>query len=264
MKRVTIFCDGACEGNPGPGGWAATLIDNQQVREISGGTSATTNNRMELQAAIEALRALKEPCEIMFFTDSQYLRKGISQWLPKWKVRKWKTTFKTSVKNEDLWRELDAEAAKHRITWKWIKGHAGHEMNERCDRLAKSEILKVRQQFTSNQLKMFLVEFQQSVVNNRNDIHAQHGEDGVLCDSGDYNVLLESVTITDRLLDAGKSERGGWSKAQLTILGVAWPLQTGWKDRVRGRIISQSKAERFVSLRSGAIARQRAALLYDT
>ncbi len=162
MKKVTIFCDGACQGNPGPGGWAAILIDNQQVREIRGGTSATTNNRMELQAAIEALRALKEPCEIVFFTDSQYLRKGISEWLPKWKVRGWKTTFKTSVKNEDLWRELDAEAAKHHITWKWIKGHAGHEMHDQCDSLAKSEIQKVQTQFTCGELAILVENFKQS------------------------------------------------------------------------------------------------------
>lgn len=159
MKKVVLYSDGACEGNPGPGGWAAVLTYGQHVREISGGVPATTNNRMELKAAVEGLKALKEPCEVEFLTDSQYVRSGISEWLKDWKMRGWKTKDKKAVKNEDLWKELDAESVKHQITWKWLKGHAGHEMNERCDLLAKTEILKIRQQFNPEQLKTVLEEF---------------------------------------------------------------------------------------------------------
>jgi ribonuclease HI len=163
MKKVVVYSDGACEGNPGPGGWAAILTYGQHTREISGGLPATTNNRMELKAAVEALRALKEPCEIEFFTDSQYVQNGISEWLKDWKGRGWKTKEKKAVKNEELWKELDAEAAKHEVSWKWLKGHAGHEMNERCDLLARTEILKIKHKFNPDQLKTFLEEFKQSL-----------------------------------------------------------------------------------------------------
>jgi ribonuclease HI len=163
MKKVVLYSDGACEGNPGPGGWAAILTYGQQMREISGGVPATTNNRMELIAAVEGLRALKEPCEIEFFTDSQYVQIGISEWLKDWKSRGWKTKEKKAVKNEELWKQLDAEAAKHKISWKWLKGHAGHEINERCDLLARTEILKIKQQFNPDQLKTFLEEFKQNL-----------------------------------------------------------------------------------------------------
>jgi ribonuclease HI len=143
-------------GNPGRGAWAAILIDKEQLRTISGGVAATTNNRMELQAAIEALRALHQPCQGVIFTDSQYLQNGISKWLSKWKARGWRTSDRKRVKNEDLWRELDAEAAKHRITWKWIKGHAGDDLHDRCDRLARSAILTIRQHHTSDELNLSL------------------------------------------------------------------------------------------------------------
>ncbi len=162
MKKVILYSDGACEGNPGPGGWAVILIYGQHQREIAGGVPATTNNRMELTAAAEGLKALKEPCEIEFFTDSQYVQNGISEWLNDWKARGWKTKDKKALKNEDLWRELDAESVKHLITWRWLKGHAGHEMNERCDLLAKNEILKIRQNYNPEQLKTNLEEFRRN------------------------------------------------------------------------------------------------------
>jgi ribonuclease HI len=163
LKKVVIHTDGACEGNPGPGGWAAILRCDGHAREIAGGEPATTNNRMELQAAIAALSAVTSEsglakafgvrgCEIEFFTDSQYLRKGITQWLPLWKARGWRTVSRQPVKNDDLWRQLDQLAAPHRITWKWLKGHAGHPDNERCDHLAGLEIAKLRQRHTPQQL----------------------------------------------------------------------------------------------------------------
>jgi ribonuclease HI len=137
-ETVVIFTDGSCRGNPGPGGWGAILTFQGREREISGGAEATTNNRMELTAAIEALEALKRPCQVELHTDSQYVRNGITQWLSLWKARGWRTMTKGAVKNEDLWRRLDAAQAPHRIDWRWVKGHAGHEMNERADRLARS------------------------------------------------------------------------------------------------------------------------------
>ena len=163
MKRVIIHSDGACEGNPGPGGWAAILIYKQHAREICGGTPATTNNRMELQAAVEALRALRQPCEVEFFTDSQYVRTGISEWLRDWKDRGWRTKDKKAVKNDELWKQLDSESGKHQITWKWLKGHTGDEMNERCDLLARTEIAKLRKTFNPDQLKVLLEEFKRSL-----------------------------------------------------------------------------------------------------
>ena len=162
MKKVILYSDGACEGNPGPGGWAVVLTYGTHQREICGGVPATTNNRMELMAAVEGLRALKESCEVEFFTDSQYVQNGISEWLKAWKNRGWKTKEKRPVKNEDLWRDLDVEAAKHQMTWSWLKGHAGHEMNERCDLLARNEILKIRQKLSPEQLKTLLEEFKRS------------------------------------------------------------------------------------------------------
>jgi ribonuclease HI len=164
MKKVTLYTDGSCEGNPGPGGWAVILAWPDHHQEISGGNPATTNNRMELQAAIEGLRALGEPCEVEFFTDSQYVRNGITDWLKKWKALGWKTTTKQPVKNQDLWKDLDAESARHHITWKWLKGHAGHEMNERCDVLARTEVTKIRQQFTPDRLKTLRGEFQRTLA----------------------------------------------------------------------------------------------------
>ena len=145
MNLVTIHTDGGCEPNPGPGGWAAIIEMGGGVRELSGGSLATTNNRMEMQAAIQALRALAEPSRVELFTDSQYLRKGVCDWLKAWKARGWKTAEKQPVKNQDLWEPLDALVARHTIHWRWLKGHAGHLLNERCDQLAGDEIAKLRQ-----------------------------------------------------------------------------------------------------------------------
>ncbi|MBV8682393.1 MAG: ribonuclease HI [Caulobacteraceae bacterium] len=136
-SKVVIFTDGSCRGNPGPGGWAAVLSFNGHEREISGGEAATTNNRMELTAAIEALAALKRPCVVELHTDSQYVKNGITQWLPLWKARGWRTMTKGAVKNEDLWRRLDEARAPHQVDWRWVKGHSGHDMNERVDALAR-------------------------------------------------------------------------------------------------------------------------------
>jgi ribonuclease HI len=137
MSEITIFTDGSCRGNPGPGGWGAILIAGEKEREIWGGEAATTNNRMELTAAIEALNALKRPCRVELHTDSQYVKNGITEWLRLWKARGWRTYSKGAVKNEDLWRRLDEAAARHQIDWRWVKGHAGHPLNERADALAR-------------------------------------------------------------------------------------------------------------------------------
>ena len=138
MKRVEIFTDGACSGNPGAGGWGAILRYNQVEKELSGGEPETTNNRMELTAVISALSALKEPCNITLYTDSRYVMDGVLQWLPNWKQNGWKTSNKKSpVKNVDLWQELDTLLQKHNIRWIWVKGHNGHEENERVDKLAR-------------------------------------------------------------------------------------------------------------------------------
>ena len=139
MKKVTIHTDGACHGNPGPGGWAAILQFGPHTRELSGGAPATTNNRMELQAAIEALTALKEPCEIDFFTDSEYLRQGVSGWIWNWKRNGWRTAAKQPVKNRDLWERLAELADKHQVDFRRVKGHSGIELNDRVDRLAVEE-----------------------------------------------------------------------------------------------------------------------------
>lgn len=153
LKKITIHTDGGCEGNPGPGGWAAVLEYGGRTKEVSGGEAATTNNRMELQASIAALEALTEPCEVDLFTDSTYLRDGITKWIKAWKARGWMTTAKQPVKNEDLWRALDAAAARHRIHWRWVKGHAGHAGNERCDVLAGAAIAGIKKRFSREQLR---------------------------------------------------------------------------------------------------------------
>jgi ribonuclease HI len=141
---IDIFTDGACSGNPGPGGWGAILRKGGIERELFGGEALTTNNRMEMMAVIEALRALKEPVEARVHTDSQYVQKGISEWIHGWKRRGWKTANKEPVKNEDLWREMDRLAAQHKIQWIWVKGHAGHAENERADVLARRGVDLVR------------------------------------------------------------------------------------------------------------------------
>jgi ribonuclease HI len=137
---VEIFTDGACSGNPGPGGWGAVLRYGEVEKELSGGEAQTTNNRMEMTAAIVALETLKRPCGVRLYTDSTYVRNGITQWLPGWKARGWRTADKKPVKNVDLWQRLDAAAARHRIEWLWVKGHAGHPENERADALARAAI----------------------------------------------------------------------------------------------------------------------------
>lgn len=139
-KLVEIFTDGACSGNPGPGGWGAILRHKGVEKELSGGIRQTTNNRMELTAVVEALRALKEPCQVDLYTDSKYLKDGITSWIRNWKRNGWKTSAKQPVKNQDLWEALDEVVQKHQIEWHWIKGHAGHRENERCDELARTAI----------------------------------------------------------------------------------------------------------------------------
>jgi ribonuclease HI len=137
---VDIYTDGACRGNPGPGGWAAVLSAGGREKEIFGAQPLTTNNRMELQAVIEALSALKRPLQVRLYTDSQYVRRGILEWLPQWKARGWKTAERKPVKNQDLWQQLETAAAQHRIEWHWVPGHAGVPGNERCDALANAAI----------------------------------------------------------------------------------------------------------------------------
>ena len=137
---VQIFTDGACSGNPGPGGWAAILRYRDTEKEFFGGDPLTTNNRMELMAAIKGLEALGRPCNVVVYTDSRYVMDGITQWLPRWKANGWKTADKKPVKNGDLWIALDAAASRHKITWRWVQGHSGHLENERADLLARSAI----------------------------------------------------------------------------------------------------------------------------
>lgn len=136
MKKVQLFTDGACLGNPGPGGWAYILRFGEHVREASGFERDTTNNRMELMAAVEGLKALKEVCEVEITTDSEYMRNGITKWIIGWKARGWKTASKEPVKNQDLWEALDEQNSRHRTQWKWTKGHADHPDNNRCDEMA--------------------------------------------------------------------------------------------------------------------------------
>jgi ribonuclease HI len=144
MASVEIWTDGACSGNPGPGGWGAILRFNGTERELSGAEALTTNNRMELMAAIAALEALTRPCAVTLTTDSQYVKDGLTTWIHGWKRNGWKTADKKPVKNEDLWKRLDAAAAKHKVTWQWVKGHAGHTENERADALARGAIATLR------------------------------------------------------------------------------------------------------------------------
>lgn len=136
MKQVQIYTDGACSGNPGPGGWGVVLRFEGKERELCGGAENTTNNRMELMAAIEGLRALKEPCEVLLTTDSTYVKDGITRWLANWKKNGWKTAAKKAVKNQDLWEQLDQQTSRHDVQWQWVKGHSGHTENERADALA--------------------------------------------------------------------------------------------------------------------------------
>jgi ribonuclease HI len=142
MKKVVIYTDGACSGNPGAGGWGALLICGDVRKEISGGAADTTNNRMELQAAISSLNALKEPCEVELFTDSQYVKNGITEWIIGWQKNGWKNSQKKPVKNADLWQELLAAARPHKVQWNWVKGHAGDAGNERADTLARLAIVE--------------------------------------------------------------------------------------------------------------------------
>jgi ribonuclease HI len=142
--KVVIFTDGACSGNPGPGGWGAVMNYNGTVKELHGGQLATTNNQMELRAAIEALNALKRPCEVEMHVDSQYVKDGITKWIHGWKKNGWKTADKKPVKNVELWQALDDAITRHEISWHWVKGHAGHPENERADELARMGIAEVR------------------------------------------------------------------------------------------------------------------------
>ncbi len=141
-KRVEIYTDGACSGNPGPGGWGAVLRYGEHEKELSGGDAETTNNRMELTAAIEALKALKKRSVVDLYTDSKYVQQGVKEWLAGWKAKGWKTASKKPVKNKELWQELDKMMQEHNVTFHWVKGHAGHPENERADRLAVAAIPK--------------------------------------------------------------------------------------------------------------------------
>lgn len=143
-KNVEVFTDGACSGNPGPGGWGAILRYNGHERELYGGERDTTNNRMELLAAINALNTLKEPCSVDLYTDSVYVRDGISRWIDGWKNNNWRTAAKKPVKNSELWQALDTARQRHEVRWHWVKGHAGHPENERCDELARKGVSENR------------------------------------------------------------------------------------------------------------------------
>jgi ribonuclease HI len=145
MKQVEIHTDGACLGNPGPGGWAALLRHGSTERELAGGEAGTTNNRMELMAAIAGLEALKVPCEVVLHTDSQYVKKGINEWMPNWIRRGWKTAAGDPVKNKDLWERLAVANTRHQVVWKWVKGHSGNVDNERVDLLARSAAERIRE-----------------------------------------------------------------------------------------------------------------------
>jgi ribonuclease HI len=144
LPHVVIHTDGACSGNPGPGGWGAILTFGDHESELKGGEALTTNNRMELMAAISALEALKRPCRVDLHTDSRYLRDGITTWIGNWKRNGWRTADKKPVKNADLWKRLEAALAQHQIRWHWVRGHAGHDMNERADILAREAIAELR------------------------------------------------------------------------------------------------------------------------
>ena len=144
MKCISAFTDGACSGNPGPGGWGVVLRSGDHEREIYGGEPATTNNRMELTAAIQALQALREACEVELTTDSTYVKDGITRWLHTWKTNGWKTAAKKPVKNQDLWEQLEAQTVRHAVDWKWVKGHSGHPDNERADALANLGMAEIK------------------------------------------------------------------------------------------------------------------------
>ena len=144
--QVDLYTDGACKGNPGVGGWGALLVFNSVEKELWGGEEETTNNRMELTAAIRGLAQLKRPCVVRLVTDSQYVMKGICEWLPNWKKRGWKTAAKEPVKNADLWQQLDEQVNRHQVTWEWVRGHIGHPGNERADQLANRGVEDTRAQ----------------------------------------------------------------------------------------------------------------------
>jgi ribonuclease HI len=160
MKEVVVHSDGACSGNPGPGGWAAILRYEEVEKEISGGAPATTNNRMELQAAIEALRALREPCIVTFYTDSKYLMSGITRWVELWVNREWLTKGDQPVKNQELWKELYELTSRHSIVWHWTKGHVKNSGNSRCDRLARMQIAEINRSHKTAELEESLQRFQ--------------------------------------------------------------------------------------------------------
>lgn len=143
MKQITIYSDGACRGNPGPGGWGATLRHGEHVKELFGGEANTTNNRMELLAAISSLEALNQCCDVSLFTDSQYVRRGMTEWLANWKAKGWKTASRKPVKNADLWKRLDAACQRHQVAWHWVKGHSGDPGNEKADELANRGVDEV-------------------------------------------------------------------------------------------------------------------------
>ena len=161
-KRVVVYTDGGCQGNPGPGAWACVLKYGRQTLELAAGVPATTNNRMELSAAIHALRALNQSCTVELHTDSEYLRQGITSWIAGWKRNGWRTKDKSPVKNQDLWRQLDELASRHTIDWRWVKGHAGNTFNERCDQLAGRKMEEVRQTHTKAQLSAALTAFRET------------------------------------------------------------------------------------------------------
>ena len=144
VKKVTLITDGSCLGNPGPGGWAAILRFGPRTKELSGGEPETTNNRMEMTAVIEGLKVLKEPCDISIEIDSEYVKNGVTQWMEGWKKRGWMTAAKKPVKNQDLWQKIDAALAGHTVQWKWVKGHAEHADNNRCDELAREAANVIR------------------------------------------------------------------------------------------------------------------------
>ncbi|MCD6050137.1 MAG: rnhA 2 [Verrucomicrobia bacterium] len=169
LQKVVIHSDGGCQGNPGPGGWAAVLTWGKLTREVSGGVPATTNNRMELMGAIEALNALNRPCEVEFHTDSQYVKNGVTAWMHGWKRNGWKTKAKEPVKNADLWRMLDEAVTRHKVSWHWVKGHAGHAENERCDELATKAMDDIRKRYTKAELQVCLKEFNESVSPSASD-----------------------------------------------------------------------------------------------
>jgi len=157
--RVTIYTDGGCQGNPGPGAWACVVIYKDKAWELSGAVPATTNNRMELQAAIQGFKAINRPCDVQIFTDSDYLRQGITSWIKNWRKRGWRTKEGDPVKNQDLWSELDVLAGRHQVDWQWLKGHAGHKWNERCDVLATAAMGRLRSETSTAQLAAALAAF---------------------------------------------------------------------------------------------------------